>query len=289
MTAWAAIGAAHLDRIARSEGPVALGSSNPAEVATSPGGVARNVAENLVRLGNQVRLISRVGADEAGRSVLAATRAAGVDVSEIEIVAGASTAGYTALLDPAGGLVVAFADMAIYDGFDGAWAAEAADGVPHWFVDANLPARALVDLAAGKPPGTFLAADAVSVAKSERLRAVFPALDLIFANRDEARALAATGDLTEAAGRLRSAGTGAVIITLGADGALVADASGCTRLPPEAATVRDVTGAGDALIGATLDGLARGRPLLDATRLGVVAATLTLGYEGAVGAPPTKR
>ena len=42
--------------------------------------------------------------------------------------------------------------------------------------------------------------------------------------------------------------------------------------------------AGDALIGATLDGLARGRPLLDATRLGVVAATLTLGYQGAVEA-----
>ena len=279
---WAAIGAAHLDRIARAEGAVRLGSSNPATVAASPGGVARNVAETLARLGSPVRLVSRLGDDEAGRSVLAATKTAGVDISGAGIVAGAPTAGYTALLDPAGRLVVAFADMAIYDGFDGAAAAAAASGTSHWFVDANLPKPALALLAARKPAGVVFAADAVSVAKSERLVPILPAIDLLFVNRDEARALTGLDDASEAATSLRQTGVGAVVLTLGAGGALVMDAGGSLALPAAPAEIRDVTGAGDALIGATLNGLRGGAPLSTAVRRGLVAAALTLGYEGAV-------
>lgn len=279
---WAAIGAAHLDRIARTLGPVTLGSSNPATVAASPGGVARNVAETLARLGSPVRLVSRLGDDEAGRSVLAATRTTGVDISGVEIVAGVPTAGYSALLDPAGRLVVAFADMAIYDGFDGAAAAVAASGASHWFVDANLPKPALALLAAHKPAAVVLAADAVSVAKSERLASILPAIDLLFVNLDEARALTGHDDAGEAAASLRRVGVRAVVLTFGAGGALVMDADGGRALPAAPAEIRDVTGAGDALIGATLHGLGHGLPLVAAVRRGLVAAAATLGYEGAV-------
>ena len=279
---WAAIGAAHLDRIARSEGPVALASSNPASVTASPGGVARNVAETLARLGSPVRLLSRVGADEAGGAVVESARNAGVDVSGIEVVAGAPTAGYTALLDPAGRLVVAFADMAIYDGFDGAGLACRAVGCERWFVETNIPPDALADLAGRKPVDTFLAADAVSVAKSERLRPILPAIDLLFVNRDEARALTGTGEAREAATRLRTAGIDTVVVTLGADGILVAGPAGQKSLKAVPANICDVTGAGDALIAATLDGLGRGAAMMTSIRLGLVAAAATLGYEGAV-------
>ena len=200
----------------------------------------------------------------------------------MEIVAGAATAGYTALLDPAGNLVVAFADMAIYDGFDGARVAEAAAGAIRWFVDANLPATAIAAIAASKPDGCLLAADAVSVAKSERLQGVLPALDLLFASRDEAVALTGLGDPAAAAARLRMAGVGAVVVTLGAGGALVDDDAGVTSLAAAPAAIHDVTGAGDALIAATLDGLDRGQALVAAVRRGIVAAALTIAKQGAV-------
>ena len=282
MTAWAAIGAAHLDRIARAQGPVALGSSNPAEVTTAPGGVARNVAENLARLGSDVRLVSRVGDDDAGRLVLSATRNAGVNVSKVEIIPGAATAGYTALLDPAGGLVVAFADMAIYDGFNVERLVEVAADAPRWFVDANLPASTLTTLAARKSHDTFFAADAVSVPKSERLHGILPALDLLFVNLDEARALTGVSDPEAAARRLRAEGVDAVVITLGAEGALVAGSDGTATLASYKAEAGDVTGAGDALIGATLDALAGNRPLIPSVRRGIAAAALTIAHPGAV-------
>ena len=73
-----------------------LGTSNPGSVFTDDGGVARNVAVNLMRLGREVVLCSRVGNDEAGRRVLAQS----VDTSLVTVSEGRPTASYTAILEP---------------------------------------------------------------------------------------------------------------------------------------------------------------------------------------------
>src|SRR5713226_870838 len=134
------IGAAHLDRRARAIAAVVAGSSNPVRLSTGWGGVARNVAETLVRLGASVGLVSRVGADAEADRLIEALAALGIDTGLIARAPGATTASYTALLDPAGELVVGLADMAIYDGMDAAFFAplrpRLADHAA-WFVDAN--------------------------------------------------------------------------------------------------------------------------------------------------------
>ncbi|MCK9906799.1 PfkB family carbohydrate kinase, partial [Frankia sp. Cpl3] len=58
------IGGANLDRKARSKEKVRLHSSNPVSISESCGGVARNVAENLGRLGCNTSLITCVGEDK---------------------------------------------------------------------------------------------------------------------------------------------------------------------------------------------------------------------------------
>ena len=98
-----------LDRTLRLAATPVPGSSNPARMSTGSGGVARNVAENLARLGVPVALVSRVGDDDSGRELLAGLDRAGVDRSAMREVAGAATAQYVALLDPAGELVIAAA------------------------------------------------------------------------------------------------------------------------------------------------------------------------------------
>ena len=62
----ACIGAAHIDRKATAAGPIVPGSSNPVTMRVGAGGVARNVAENLARLGLSVTMVSRVGHDREG-------------------------------------------------------------------------------------------------------------------------------------------------------------------------------------------------------------------------------
>ena len=73
----AVVGGANMDIVARTHGDGLTGDSVPGQIHCSPGGVARNVAENLARLGHSTHLISGVGDDEFGRSLRLATEAAG--------------------------------------------------------------------------------------------------------------------------------------------------------------------------------------------------------------------
>jgi len=58
------VGAAGLDlKVRPRTAEVALGRSNPGEIRWGWGGVARNMAENLARLGTEVQLITAVGDD----------------------------------------------------------------------------------------------------------------------------------------------------------------------------------------------------------------------------------
>ena len=79
MTDIIVIGGANLDIKAKSLAVNHFGTSNPSRISTSPGGVARNIAHNLARLGASVGLITVIGDDHQGEAVLEATKAAGVE------------------------------------------------------------------------------------------------------------------------------------------------------------------------------------------------------------------
>ncbi len=77
------IGGANVDVRARSTSRAVPATSNPGTVTLPPGGVGRNVAENLARLGTPVQLVAAVGRDDLGDRLLAETAAAGVDVDNV--------------------------------------------------------------------------------------------------------------------------------------------------------------------------------------------------------------
>ncbi len=261
----ACIGGMDMDRKAKLQAPAILGSSNPAETEAMPGGVARNVAETLARLGLPVSLFSAVGDDPAGTTVLRQTIRAGVDVSGVARQGRAKTATYTAILQPDGELVIGIADMAILDRLDAHWGRLILpDLAPHdiWFVDANLPEPVLqVVLAAAARASRTVLADPVSAAKAPRLRSVIGAIDVLFPDRLEAAALTGltvdtAAEALSAAAALQAAGIGTVIVTLGAEGLAFDDGRRRAIVPPPPVeTVRDVTGAGDAFIAGYIFGL----------------------------------
>ena len=292
------IGGAVVDRTYRLAAPLVPETSNPATGSSGFGGVARNVAENLSRLGVAVELLSRVGDDEAGRALLRRLAAAGIGFRGVLALPGHATADYVAVLTPGGDLALGLAAMSIFDRLTPealerhAELLAAADWV---FADCNLPAASLLALVERRWGGSYrLAVDAVSVAKAARLPARLSGLDLVFVNRDEGNAVLArhgrgeTDPLAMAAG-LRSLGAGAAVVTLGADGAVAAEAAGTVRVPAEAATVVDVTGAGDALIAATLAARASGASLAEALGRGCAAAARAVAVPAATGCwgPPS--
>jgi pseudouridine kinase len=93
--------------------PVNLGDSNPGRVEYCPGGVGRNIAENLLRLGVEVTLISVIGDDPSGAMAASACRGLGLDIEHSLFLRGAAGSVYIALIDSSGELKAAVSDMRI--------------------------------------------------------------------------------------------------------------------------------------------------------------------------------
>ena len=91
---------------------------------------------------------------------------------------------------------------------------------------------------------------------------------------------AATPDAIVA--RLRGRGAARVVLTLGAEGCLLADAEGSRHIPARRSIPRDVTGAGDALIAGVLYRLLAGEKLVPATITGSLLAGLTVESDATV-------
>jgi pseudouridine kinase len=285
------LGGAAVDRVYRLAAPAVAGTSNPATVGGSPGGVARNVAELLARLGVPVSLVTAVGNDEGGRALLADLAALGVETAGTVTIAGAATAEYAAVTNPDGDLVIGVAAMGVLDRLDAALVAANADGLraADWvFADCNAAADGLAALMdVRRNAGFRLAVDAVSTPKVARLPADLAGVDVVFLNADEARALLGTGDAATAgpvalAAAVLARGAGSVVLTLGAEGALVAHAAATVAVPAAPTVVAEVTGAGDSLIAATLWRLSAGDTLDAAVRFGSALAALTLEATGSV-------
>ncbi|WP_121254094.1 carbohydrate kinase [Nocardioides ferulae] len=288
------VGGANMDIKARSARPVVARTSNPGTGTMSPGGVGRNVAENLARLGTRTHLVASVGQDPLGDQVLVATSGAGVRVEHVRR-SSAPTGTYTAVLDADGELVVAVADMAATEELapehvDAARDLIAAAGLV--VLDGNLVTATLayaLDLATAA--GSRVVLEPVSVPKAAALAELVTPDRPLFAitpNRDELAALTdlPTGsddELVAAATSLHERGVAHVWARLGERGSLLASPGRHVFLPAIPTEVVDVTGAGDSALAAFCHAVVLGDDPVDAAAYAHAAASLT------IAAPTTVR
>ncbi|GEO83164.1 MULTISPECIES: carbohydrate kinase family protein [Alphaproteobacteria] len=284
------IGGAHIDRRGRLDGATRLGASNPGTWLEEAGGGAFNAARNLTRLGRTVRMVAPRGGDIHGERVAKAAEQAGIEDCPV-VFLDRATPSYTAILENDGNLIVALADMALYELFTprrlkSRLLRESLTAANHVLCDANLPAETIAQLAAdanrlGKP----VAAIAISPAKVVRLKAALPLLDHVFMNAAEALVLSGTQAETPAdwPALLRQAGLRAGTVTTGAGPTVAFDETGTVLLvPPRLDTIADVTGAGDAFAAGFLSARIGGEPLAEAVRYGTACAAITLTSPHAV-------
>jgi pseudouridine kinase len=269
------VGGANMDLKARSTRPVVAGTSNPGQVLRSPGGVGRNIAENLARLGTPTTLVAAVGSDPLGDELVAATAAAGVGVGFVRRVPG-STGTYVAVLDDTGELTVAVADMAATESLtdDDVRAAGRTIATSGMLVlDGNLPRPALLaawDVAA--EAGVPVVIDPVSVPKAAALADLLDGTRPLFAITPNLDELAVLGDAVDLVAR----GVSLVWVRVGAEGSRLITRDGSTALPSTPAQVVDVTGAGDAMLAAFCHAVLSGDDPVTAARRGHAAAALTV-------------
>lgn len=275
------IGGANVDIKGRARGAYVAGTSNPGEVMVSAGGVGRNIAENLARLGLSVSLMTALGDDANGRMLHQACAEAGVDLA-MAVTAEAPTGSYLAVLDETGELVSAINDMramaALTPSHFERWAGRLAEA-DMLVADCNLSVDCLDWLCRFAPErGVRLLVEPVSVPKARKLLA-FARMTPVFAITPNAQQLAALTGADDAAGvtKLHALGFANVVLHRGGAGALASDGSTIAAIEPvSVSAIADVTGAGDAAVAGLVCGLLDGRPLAQAARLGQCAAAIKL-------------
>lgn len=283
------LGGANMDITATTDAPPAMGDSNPGGIRSAPGGVARNVAENLARLGHDTRLLSAVGDDATGRSLLEATQKAGVDVRGCWVFTGEATSTYVSLHGPAGDLAVAVNDMRILERITPEQLAPHAERVRHaaaLVVDCNVTDAALAWLFANRG-ATPVLVDAVSAFKCPRIRPWLAQVHMLKVNRQEAHALCgfpldSDADIERAVQWLHAQGVRQVVLSLGARGAYWSEQNaghGWHGVLP--GDVVNVSGAGDALMAGLVHGFVHHQTLAESIPFALGCAALTVASEQA--------
>jgi len=289
------IGGANIDRKLRTLGPVQMGTSNPVSQHEAFGGVARNIAENLARLGLPTRLLCAVGDDAAGRSMLDHAQSVGIDVKACLQAAGMHSGSYTALLNDEGDMVLALAHMECCEALTPEYLQSRQTQRGHaafTIADLNLPTDSIgLLLQEAHQQAMSLMMVAVSEPKMARLPQDLHGLRVLLLNRGElaaavGRSIESPADVGAACRQLQQRGVQDVIVTMGVEGVTytASDAAhGMQHLSAPAASVRDATGAGDAFAAGVAWSLCRNPEDLGlACEYGLKLARLTLESDATV-------
>ena len=302
-----------------------LGTSNPASCRESDGGVARNIAEVLGRLGSSPLLYSAVGNDSRGLSMLnRLSTKYGIQASDetVQIVDKANTATYIAVMNEKGDLHTACADMTVLDAIQPP-SQKVLEQADFLVMDANPPVSVMHQTALyAHRAGVKVFLEPTSVAKALKVakdESLMSCLTFASPNLDELSAMAdgwsTTPDdhdvllyddelsrvrpLAEKVIRRMSPEGAHLLVTCGAKGVLLAskEPSSSTdnsssskvtfqRFPAKKVLdVKNATGAGDTLSGAFIHAILEGKTVAEAVSIGIEAATMSLEWSDSAIAP----
>ena len=290
------VGSLNMDLVVRAPrfpqpGETLIGS----DFTTVPGGKGANQAVAAGRLGAQASMIGRVGSDDYADALLHDLAASGVDYTFVVRDAQHATGVALIVVDKAGqnSIVVASGANSQLSPADVAAAAATIGEADALILQLESPLETVIRAA------QVAHAHGVTVILNPApARTLPPSLlslvDVLIPNETEAMLLTGMpvggqSELAAAAKRLRDQGVGTVILTLGEQGALLADEDPARLVPAFNVTVIDTTAAGDAFVAGFAVASADGQPLDEAVRWGNAAGALAASRFGAQPSLPTRR
>lgn len=291
----AVVGSLNMDLVARAAripqpGETILGGA----LQYHPGGKGANQAVAAARLGGTVRMVGRVGQDAFAQPLLMNLAAVGIDHTYVVATPDVATGVALIVVDDTGqnSIVVTAGANTLLSPAD----VDAAESI---IADAAVLLLQLeIPLNAVKRAAEIAHHHGVQVilnpAPAQKLPdELLSLVDILIPNEIETSLLTGLAVSTraeaEAAARaLRQPGIETVIITLGKQGALLAQADASIIIPAFDVQAVDTTAAGDAFVGSLAVALAEGRSLEDAVRRGNAAGALSVTRPGAQPSLPTR-
>lgn len=285
------LGGLNMDLVMRAPRFPAPGETiNGTQFQIIPGGKGANQAVAMSRLGAGVTMVGRVGSDEFGSSLRANLAREGVDVRGVMIDEHHATGVALITVEDAGENMIIVApgannNTSIAD-FDDVFGSD----VSALVMPLEVPVSCIMHAAASaKKAGALIvlnAAPAQSIPASLLLQ-----VDYLIANETEATLLAGTpfDSPADTAAFIQAMGVRHVIITLGANGALLAEQEKpSVMIPAFAVPVVDTTAAGDAFVGAFTVGLLEGLSARGAVGWANAASALSVARLGTQTSLPNR-
>lgn len=287
----AVVGSANLDLVVEVPrvplvGETVLGG----DLSRIPGGKGANQAVAAARLGRSVAMIGRIGDDEGGRMLRAALDTDGVDSAHLTTTP--DTPNGVALIavgaDGDNSIVVSPGANSRLSVDDVEAAAHVLGAAAVTLVQLESPVAAV--LAAAQTAGGVVVLNPAPAPSSPLPAKLLEEVDVIVPNQTELALLTGhdgTVDVAVAADLAMQLPTPAVVVTLGALGALAVVAGESTHIAAPVVDPVDTTAAGDSFCGALADALARKEPIVDAVRWAVRVGAATTLRPGAQPSLPT--
>lgn len=279
----AVIGGANMDLLGTPEGHLTLEDSNPGIITASPGGVGRNIAENIARLGLSVKLFTTVGEDPYGSQLIEATKSAGVDTHYIKRTTEMPTSTYMSVLDETGEMRVALSDMRSMQTLTVDYIKNVDDILKQaqlLVIDTNLDEQVLTHIVTNYRDIPIIV-DTVSTAKAKKILPLLSFLYCIKPNRLEAeilwgRSIRNEQDLTDALMFFSEKGITVPMISFGKEGVYYLNDGKLRKQEQKKVSVINANGAGDAFIAGIAYGLFQQSELEDTVAFATATAALAL-------------
>lgn len=280
------IGAVLVDEIFYCHEAVAGGTSNPALLKRSAGGVMRNIMHHLALLNTAPAFITVVGNDADGEWLQNNCKAAGIKM--VAMVADCSTGKYAALLNPDGSLYAAacaneceaYLDTGLLQQHEALLS-----GAEIIIADTNLTGRVLQWLVYFcRDHAIKLIIETVSISKAGKLSSLdLHDVFMLTPNEDELAAICATAkNKDEAIDSLLAKGVRNIWLRSGAAGSAIFSKQQVVRLDAPVVTVKDTTGAGDAALAGWLAFYGNGEEENNCLKAAHALAAVVLETEGAI-------
>ena len=262
------VGAANLDLISYVPRLPAAGETlHGHEFRTGFGGKGANQAAMAAKLGARVSIVTRVGRDTFGDSMLENFRALGVDTSHVGVDESVSSGVAPIAVDPNGenAIVIVTGANARMTAADIERAREAIAAADVLVCQLEIPHDAtLAALRIARDESTVAILNPAPAA-IDLPHDVYELADVLCPNESEAALIlgrqVGRGEEVAAIRDLRSFGARAVVLTLGERGCAISTDGEELLVPAEPVAAVDTTGAGDAFVGTLAVGLALGERL----------------------------
>lgn len=278
------IGGANVDITCVPYEKLRLKDSNPGRVGVCCGGVGRNIAENLSRLGQNVKLITALGNDANANYILENARLNNIDLS-FAAKTDLPTSCYIAMDDVDGDMFVSLSAMDCMNALDENYLKSVMDiinGAKCVVADSNLTQGLVYLLQNVRVPVFF---DAVSCSKlskcKERLQNVF----CLKVNRDEAFELSGTKVTDEQSAKRcfdKTDGIANLFVSCGADGVYCVNSSGVAKVDCIPSKSVNANGAGDSFFAGCIWGYVNELDMLGSAQIGCACGSITVSSEETV-------